>query len=99
MIFPSWDSEKVQKVQYFVRYPTNVRKSLKFRVYSAIGWNDRTKLDLASEDFLSSRLNIEIEIQSSENLKDISYLYKRICCIIDYVRMLFINMDTVAMVQ
>lgn len=99
MIFRSWHSENVQKVQDFLRYTTNVRKSLNFRVYSAIGWKDRTKLGLRSEDFLSSRLHMKIKIHSSENLKDILYLYKRIRCIIEYVCMLFINMDTVAVVQ
>jgi len=68
-------------------------------MYSAIGWNDRIKLGLRSEDFHSSRLHIKIQIQSSENQKDISYVHKRIRCIIDYVCMLFIDMDTAATVQ
>jgi hypothetical protein len=99
VIFRSWHSENVQKVQDFLKYTTNVRRSLKFRVYSAIALNDRTKLGLRSEDVFSSRLHIKIKIHSSENLKDILYVYKRIRCIFDYVCMLFINMGTVINVQ
>jgi hypothetical protein len=42
---------------------------------------------------------MKIKIHSSENLKDILYIYKRIRCIIDYVCMSFINVGTLSMVQ
>jgi hypothetical protein len=98
-LFRSWHYKNVQRVQDLLRYTINIRKSLKFCVYSATGCNERTKLGLRSQDFLSSRLHMKIKIHSRENLKDILHVYKRIRFITDYVCMLFTNMDIVCMVQ